>query len=233
MVDRWYLWRNMRTLVLGMIVVLVGCSERGPAGPPGAPGADGDDGMNGMNGQPGPPGSSGPPGVPGPEGPEGDPGDAGPPGTPGPMGQQGLGGPQGPAGPPGPQGPPGPVGSAGTDGAPGAVGPPGPPGPQGLPGPQGPQGFAGGIDPEKVYVKSDTLVGINPNMDAQRDVFCTPGDAVLSGSCEYSGGDGRVTFYVNHAISPPGGSKGYICGAHNFSPSQQLNITANVVCLDM
>lgn len=130
-------------------------------------------------------------------------------------------------------------GIQGIQGASGAQGIQGPPGTPGAPGPEGPQGEpgAGPIETADVYLKSNS-VQVLPNQDGVIDVFCNSGDAVIGGSCDATGGDGRASFLQNRPIIPAPpiqGSRGWACAAHNYGtlPIQAMTINVYAICYDV
>ena len=97
-------------------------------------------------------------------------------GPPGPAGPPGLNGTQGPPGPQGIQGPPG---STGATGATGATGP----------------GVFGQINDTNTYhVNGTGTVATAPHTIVSADVFCDPGDSVLSGGFSIEDGGSNSSF---------------------------------------
>lgn len=188
----------------------------------------------------GPEGDPGPQGPKGPRGDQGEPGDAGPPGAKGDQGEPGPPGPLGAEGPAGPQGAAGPVGAPGPQGAQGSPGLPGPPGPQGatgiqgFPGPVGADG-KGPLDLVQVYAATASIV-VAANQTGAMNASCLPGDVLLNGSCEATGGDGRTSFSIDRPQipfqNPPvtSGARSWQCEARNWSASLPMTIRANAVC---
>lgn len=156
----------------------------------------------------------------------GAPGDEGDPGDPGAPGQAGQ---------------PGQDGSDGRDGVAGQGGPDGDPGDQGEPGPEGPPGEPGqglGIDPALAYVApgSVEVAGFASDMVS---AVCSPGDLLLTGSCEFGRADGSFasgTFTPGEnraALDGVGTPIGWTCGARNQNESVAVTVTARAVCLGL
>jgi len=138
-------------------------------------------------------------------------------GPPGPAGPPGLNGTQGP---PGPQGIQGPQGSTGATGATGATGP----------------GVVGQInDTNTYYVNGTGTVATAPHTIVSADVFCDPGDSVLSGGFSIEDGGshdfpvfpGSIIKYSFLADSMQNGWSASILADHAES-----QISAQAICFD-
>lgn len=168
----------MRTLILVLVSLVVGCgsgSVASTAADSAKQGAAGTGNVQVQDGSCPSACAAGPQGPLGPRGPQGEPGVPGAMGDRGPMGPAGLPGSVGVEGTKGPKGDLGPVGG---------VGPQGMPGPQGLPGPQGAPGPKGGFDIAKVYLGApeighlDIQTGTSPAI-----AYCEVGELALGGDC--------------------------------------------------
>ncbi|MBX3217139.1 MAG: collagen-like protein [Labilithrix sp.] len=154
-------------------------------------------------------------------------GPQGPPGARGPAGAQGPRGDKGETGATGQAGPEGPAGEPGLTGAAGPQGPPGAQGIQGIPGPTGPTGAAGPPGPAIVQANTYEVestantqwarcVGIvvsGGSSFTDCEVWCEPGDVLLSGSSSWMGWPygareqvGEASPYMTHA---PSGRQGF------------------------
>jgi hypothetical protein len=138
-------------------------------------------------------------------------------GTQGPQGPTGLNGTQGPAGPQGIQGP---QGSTGATGATGATGP----------------GVVGQINDTNTYHVNGTGTEANaPHTIVSADVFCDPGDSVLSGGFNIEDGGspdfpvfpGSIIKYSFLADSIQNGWSASILADHAES-----QISAQAICFD-
>lgn len=178
-------------------------------------------------------------GTPGPQGEPGEPGVEGAPGKDGLPGSDGADGTAGPMGPQGPAGPPGPAGSPGPQGPMGAAGPQGPTGPLGYTGSVGPAGADGAdgappISKTDVYVVSDSSPAPG-NQEVVTDVFCQPGDVVLSGSCDFPAPPfpgWAPNIHDDHVLAPANGAHGWYCAASN-PLSQQGTLRAWALCYNV
>ena len=218
----------MKTIALLLVsLLLLACgAETGPEGDPGSRGEEGPPGAPGEEGTDGARGTPGEPGAPGPEGDDGSRGPAGEQGPEGPPGAAGETGAQGPAGPPGEPGPAGAQGVQGPAGLPGPMGLQGPQGDQGDEGPQGPQG-AGPIALDR-FVGVLQSVAVDPFQVGTRTAFCPADTALISGSCDYDGGDGAtVSFRRNRSIGT-----GWQCESFNNS-NQVLTIRVQAICYQL
>ena len=150
----------------------------------------------------------------------------------------GTQGPPGPAGLNGTQGPPGPAGLNGTQG---------PPGPQGIQGPQGSTGATGATgatgpgvvgqlnDTNTYHVNGTETIATTPHTIISADVFCDPGDSVLSGGFSIGDGGspdfpvfpGSIIKYSFLADSMQNGWSASILADHAES-----QISAQAICFD-
>ncbi len=138
-------------------------------------------------------------------------------GTQGPPGPAGLNGTQGP---PGPQGIQGPQGSTGATGATGATGP----------------GVVGQINDTNTYhVNGTGTVATAPHTIVSADVFCDPGDSVLSGGFNIEdGGSPDFPIFPGSIIkySFLAGSMQNGWSASILSDNAESTIRAMAICFD-
>ena len=150
----------------------------------------------------------------------------------------GTQGSQGPAGPPGSQGPAGPPGLNGTQGPPGPQGIQGPPGSTGATGATGATGpgvFGQINDTNTYHVNGTGTVATAPHTIVSAEVFCEPGDSVLSGGFSiFDGGSpdfpvfpGSIMKYSFLADNTQTGWSASILADHAGS-----QISAFVICFD-
>jgi hypothetical protein len=132
----------------------------------------------------------------------------------------------------GPQGPAGPPGLNGTQGPPGAQGPQGETGATGATGATGPGVFGQINDTNSYHVNGTGIVATAPHTIVSADVFCDPGDSVLSGG--FSIFDGGIPVFPGSIIknsfladSMQNGWSASILADHTGS-----QISAFVICFD-
>ena len=215
----------MRTLILVLVSLVVGCGSNGA---PGASPEPAHQGVAGTGGDVRAQDSACPSSCP--AGPQGAPGPAGEPGAQGPrgdVGPQGLTGPQGEAGPQGPKGDAGPAG---------APGPQGLPGPQGAQGPKGDKGAPGGFDVSKVYLTDPEVGHLNVQTGTSAAIaYCEAGEVALSGNCtlltnnpSLSGNRQRL---FRSGVVQQGGVWGFECVSAVDAPYVMADVRAQAVCV--